>query len=371
MSTRTLPTLLALTLGATFVAPATAQSGDFSLDRFDLDGPGPRRRIMRQPPPFVEGYVREPSAPPPPADEYGGELPGTGLDVGGDVAAIPPVVGPESVDEPVTDLTPLLGGGDDALPSLSDMDPSGAYTVASGQGMGHVAQALLALIEEDSTVTRIPDLWVPPAGGRVGLPHVVACYNRRAPEDWSVNVGEVLALPPLQHVWTIIEHVKAQGTCPADIQRPEKKVAVAPPAEGMEDFEFGGGFKVELGRTYSHYGAAARHYLASFMPKDELPPLYPAPGRFGMLHLMACFNNGDSQDLDLRAGQILRVPPPIAIPDASRFLEQHGGACPPDFRPAGTKPRGAVASATPPSSASARRAVEIHPSAGVPAYRSF
>lgn len=348
MSTRTLPTLLALALGAGLAAPVQAQRSDFSLDRFDL---GARQdRIMGKAPAFLEGYVRPPAADPPARDSEPeveldelGELPGT--------EGLPPAVGPATVAEPVTDLTALLddGAGEGSatpeLPSLSDLDPSGSYTVAAGQGLGHVAQALLALIEADRTMGRIPELWVPLSGGRVGLPHVVACYNRGEPDDWSVDVGEVLALPPLQQVWTIIEHVKSEGSCPADIQVPRKQVAFAEPALGLEDFEFGGGFRVELGRTYSHYGAAARHYLARFMPEADIPPLYPAKGGYGMLHLMACFNSGDSQALDIRAGQLLRVPPPVAIADAARFLEEQGGACPPDFRPPGSSPRGAVAAA--------------------------
>lgn len=334
MSTRTLPTLLVLVLGASLVAPALAQQDEFTLDRFDLEdfGDVPRGEpIMGKAPAFLGEYVRPTSQPPapPPLEAEPGELPPATMD-----GAPPPVA--ERVAEPAAPLA--------ALPSVSDMDPSGSYTVASGQGMGHVAQALLAMIEEDENVGRIPALWVPPAGGRVGLPHVVACYNRREPDDWSVNVGEVLALPPLHQVWTIIEHVKSEGSCPADVQVPRKQVALAEPAEGMEDFEFGGGFRVEMGRTYSHYGANARHYLAKFMPKEELPPLYPAEGRYGMLHLMACFNSGDSQALDLRAGQLLRVPPPISIGNALGYLEDNDGACPPDFRPAGSSPRGAVAS---------------------------
>jgi hypothetical protein len=338
MSTRTLPTLLAVALGAALVAPAVAQQDEFTLDRFDLDdfGDVPRGEpIMGEAPAFLEGFVEKPSAP--------AARPAMTPDIAEPGELPPTAFAPDPAEPSAPAALPPVAAAT-ALPSVTDVDPSGSYTVASGQGMGHVAQALLAKIEEDGTVGRVPELWVPPAGGLIGLPHVVACYNRREPDDWSVNVGEVMALPPLHQVWTIIEHVKDHDSCPSEIQVPHKKVAIAEPAEGMEDFEFGGGFRVQLGRTYSHYGASARHYLAKFMPKDELPPLYPAPGRYGMLHLMACFNSGDVEALDIRAGQLLHVPPPIAISDARRYLEEHSGACPPDFRPAGSSPRGAVAS---------------------------
>ena len=131
MSTRTLPTLLALALGAGLTAPAVAQTDEFTLDRFDLEdfGDVPRSApIMGEAPAFLEGYVserRQPPAPPPMAAHEPGELP---------MDDAPPAVA-QRVAAPAPPAA--------ALPSMSDMDPSGSYTVAAGQGMGHVAQALI------------------------------------------------------------------------------------------------------------------------------------------------------------------------------------------------------------------------------------
>lgn len=307
---------------------------------FELRGP----TDPRMPPPATRGRPPGGRMPPPGAGmppsgsgvpPLGGRMPPPG-------AGVPPPTAPHPGFDVSGELPPLPPGpaapgeaAGEAPTAPASNEPSSLYTVKSGQGMGHVAQALRKALQESPSVTRIPEIWVPPKGGRIGLPHVIACYNRRPPHDWTVHVDQTLALPPLDVVWPMVEHIKAEGSCPEQHQvpapdrGPERTFELSP---GYEDFETGAGYTVQSGYAYSHYGAAAQRELAAIMPAGTVPPLYPSPGDYGLLHLMACWNTGSSEEMVARADEVLFIPPPVAIADALAFLRENEGACPEDFR---------------------------------------
>lgn len=272
----------------------------------DGDLPSPGRRPA--PTPGGIAYSGE-SAPPPPGEE----LPGT----------------PNPADP-----------GAPAGEPIDSVKPSSTYTVLGGQGMGHVAGALARELAEAHPGQKFPDIWVPQEGGRIGLPHVIACYNDRRPEDWRLRVDQLVEFPPHDQIWPWTEYIRENQECPGTLLAASLEPSaaltrsMAPPVEEEgppPSFEPGSFFRVRTGQTYSHFAIGVHRELRSQMRSDRIPPLYPPPGRHGLMNVLACWNSGDAQDFTLRQGQELQVPPDRFM-EVKEFLDRSDGSCPEEFR---------------------------------------
>jgi hypothetical protein len=219
-------------------------------------------------------------------------------------------------------------------------EPSGSYTVQNGEGMGHVARAFRELLKEAHPDKPFPDIWVPQEGGRIGLPHVLACANGKEPGDWGLWVGQVLKFPAIGQVWPLAEFIKDSGHCPQgalpsripsarDILRQKPPLGEDDPIE--QSLAPGNSVRVRSGKTYSHYAIGVDRELRKRLRSDQIPSLYPPPGRHGLMNVLACWNTGEAENFRLRPGQILSVPTEgfLAV---VKYLDGHEGSCPEEFR---------------------------------------